>query len=178
MHPLDSMKIAFVNGSPRPDGNTGSLMKALARRARDRRAEVAYFELADDKVQDRGKDGSTTGAYSLIQSSDMLIVGSPIYMGAETELTRCFMDHLRRLMTNKRCAHGKRAAALFTCGLMDGRMVYGYMHDRYQELIRHDLGFEEVMTFIVPGMKNRVDLEGNHYAQETLDEMERYLFPE
>jgi len=184
------MKFVFVNGSPRPDGNTGSMMKVLAKKAKERGAEVAYFEIVDKEVQDCdgcyrcdtedlcSKDDDMTEAYSLIQSSDVLVIGSPIYMGVETGMTKCFVDRLYYLMAQKRLAPGKRAAALFTCGLTDGHMVYGYMLGRYDKLLRRDLGFEDAKTFIVPGMKNRVDLEGNYYAQETLKEMESYLFPE
>ena len=57
-------------------------------------------------------------------------------------------------------------------------MVYGYMHGRYDKLLRSDLGFDEAKTFIVSGMKSRVDLDGNYYAQETLKSMESFLFPE
>ena len=184
------MKIVFVNGSPRPEGNTGSIMKILARKAKERGAEVAYFEIVDKNVQDCdgcyrcdtedrcSKDDDMADAYSLIQSSDVLVIGSPIYMGVETGMTKCFVDRLYYLMARKRLSPGKRAAALFTCGLVDGHMVYGYMHGRYDKLFRHDLGFEDAKTFIVPGTKNRVDLEGNFYAQETLKEMESFLFPE
>jgi len=184
------MKIVFVNGSPRSDGNTGSIMKLLARKAKDRGAEGAYFEIVDKDVQDCdgcfrcdtedrcSKDDDMTDAYSLIQSADLLVIGSPIYMGVETGMTKCFVDRLYYLMAKKRLAPGKRAAALFTCGLSDGHMVYGYMHGRYDKLLRMDLGFDEAKTFIVPGTKNRVDLEGNYYAQETIKAMESYLFPE
>ncbi|HIH77294.1 MAG TPA: flavodoxin family protein [Methanomassiliicoccales archaeon] len=184
------MKMVFVNGSPRSDGNTGSMMKVLAKMAKGRGADVTYFEIVGKDIQDCdgcyrcdtedrcSKDDDMTDAYSLIRSSDLLVIGSPIYMGMETGMTKCFVDRLYYLMARKRLAPGKRAAALFTCGLPEGHMIYGYMHGRYDKLLRHDLGFAEARTFIVPGMKNRVDLEGNYYAQETLKEMESYLFPE
>ncbi len=184
------MKIVFVNGSPRPEGNTGTMMKLLAQKAKERGAEVTYFEIVDKDVQDCdgcyrcdtedrcSKDDDMTDAYSLIQSSDILVIGSPIYMGVETGMTKCFVDRLYYLMAKKRLLPGKRAAALFTCGLSDGHMVYGYMHGRYDKILRHDLGFDEVKTFIAPGMRNRVELEGNYYAQETLKAMESFLFPE
>ena len=184
------MKIVFVNGSPRPEGNTGTMMKALAKKAKERGAEVAYFEIVDKDVQDCdgcyrcdteercSKDDDMTDAYSLIQSSDMLVIGSPIYMGVETGITKCFVDRLYYLMAQKRLARGKKAIALFTCGLADGHMVYGFMHGRFDKLLRLDLGFEEVKTFIVSGTRNRVDLDDNYYAQETLKEMEKFIFPE
>jgi len=184
------MRIAFVNGSPRPDGNTGSMLKLLAREAGARGAEVAYFEIVGKDIEDCdgcyrcdvedrcSKDDEMTAAYALIQTSDVLVIGSPIYMGAETGLTKCFVDRLYYLMAKQRLPAGKRAAALFTCGLVDGHVIYGYMHTRYDKLLRHDLGFEEAKTFIVPGTKHRVDLEGNYYAQETLKEMAGFLFQE
>ncbi|OPX62343.1 MAG: Iron-sulfur flavoprotein [Methanomassiliicoccales archaeon PtaB.Bin134] len=184
------MKYVFVNGSPRPEGNTGTMLKMLARQAKEKGAEVTYYEILDKNVQDCDgcytcdtedrcvKDDDMIEAYRLIQECDVLVIGSPIYMGMETGMAKCFADRLYYLMAKRRLAPGKRAAALFTCGLADGHMVYGYMHGRYDKLLRHDLGFEEVKTFISPGMKNRVNLDGNYYAQETLKEMAAFLFPE
>jgi len=182
------MNIVFVNGSPRPEGNTGTMLKVLAKQAKEKGHEVTYFEIVDKDVKDCdgcyrcdtedrcAKDDDMTEAYALIQSCDILVIGSPIYMGMETGVTKCFVDRLYYLMAKKRLAPGKKAMALFTCGLLDGHMVYGYMHGRYDKLLRHDLGFEDARTFISPGMKNRVNLEGNYYAQETLKEMADFLF--
>jgi len=184
------MNFVFVNGSPRPEGNTGTMLKILAKKAKERGAEVTYFEIVDKDVQDCDgcyrcdtedrcvKEDDMTEAYALIESCDVLVIGSPIYMGMETGMTKCFVDRLYYLMAKKRISPGKKAAALFTCGLVDGHMVYGYMHGRYDKLLRMDLGFDEVKTLISPGMKNRVDLEGNYYAKETLDQMAQFLFPE
>jgi multimeric flavodoxin WrbA len=182
------MKIVFVNGSPRPEGNTGTILKTVAKKAKDRGAEVTYYEILGKDIQDCdgcyrcdtedqcSKDDDMIEAYALIEQADVLVLGSPIYMGSETGMTKCFVDRLYYLMAKKRIQPGKRAAALFTCGLVDGHMVYGYMQGRFDKILRHDLGFEEVKTFIVPGMKNSVNVDGNYYAQETLQEMETFIF--
>lgn len=182
------MKIIFVNGSPRPEGNTGTMLKAVAKKAKERGADVTYYEILDKEVQDCdgcyrcdtedrcSKDDDMIEAYAMIEQADVLVLGSPIYMGTETGITKCFVDRLYYLMARKRIQPGKKAVALFTCGLFDGHMVYGYMQGRFDKLLRSDLGFEEVKTFIVPGMKNSVNVDGNYYAQETLQEMERFIF--
>ncbi|MCX6651444.1 MAG: flavodoxin family protein [Methanomassiliicoccales archaeon] len=184
------MRIVLVNGSPRPEGNTGTMLKELAKKARDRGAEVTYYELLDKEIQDCDgcyrcdaggecvKDDDMKEAYALIQNADVLIIGSPIYMGVETGLTKCFVDRLYYLMSKKSEKPGRRAAALFTCGLIDGHVIYGYMHNRYHKLLNIDLGFEEVKTFVVPGMKTLVNLKDNFYAQETLKELEQFIFPD
>ena len=184
------MKFVFVNGSPRPEGNTGTMLKILAKKAKELGAEVTYYEILGKEVQDCDgcyrcdaedrcvKDDDMTEAYALIQSCDVLVVGSPIYMGAETGMTKCFVDRLYYLIAQKRLAPGKRAAALFTCGMTEGHIFYFYMQSRYDKLLQDDLGFEDVMTFLVPGMKTKVDVDGNYYAQKALEEMAQFLFPE
>jgi len=184
------MKIVFVNGSPRPDGNTGTMLKTLAKEARQRGAEVTYYEILGKDVQDCDgcyrcesearcvKDDDMTEAYELIRSCDAFVIGSPIYMGAETGMTKCFVDRLYCMIAQKKLRPGKKAAALFTCGMIEGHIFYYYMQTRYDKLLRDDLGFENVMSSIVSGMKTKVDVEGSFYAQKTLKEMAQFLFPE
>lgn len=184
------MRIVIVNGSPRSDGNTGTMLKSFAQKAKDRGADVTYFEIVDKNVQDCDgcyrcdtedrcvKDDDMVDAYDLIEGSDVLILGSPIYMGMETGMTKCFVDRLYYLMAKKRIVPGKKAVALFTCGLVDGHVIYGYMHGRFDKILRHDLGFEEARIFVVPGMKNKVDIAGSFYAQEALVDIERFIFPD
>lgn len=182
------MRIVFVNGSPRHEGNTGTMLRTLAKKAKERGAEVTYYELVDMDVQDCDgcyrcsvddkcvKDDDMNEVYALIQDADVLVIGSPIYMGAETGITKCFVDRLFYLMAKKRIQPGRRAVALFTCGLMEGHLFYHYMHNRYDKTLHTDLGFEVVNTYILPGTSTKVSLEGNHYARETLKEMEGFIF--
>jgi len=181
------MKIVFVNGSPRPQGNTGTMMRTLAQKAKATGAEVTYFEIAEKNIHDCdgcyrcdsedkcSKDDDMNEAYALIQEADVFIIGSPIYMGAETGNTKCFVDRLYYLMAKKRNQSGKKAAALFTCGLTEGHIIYFYMHGRFNKLLKTDLGYEDVRTVIVPGMKNSVNVEDNFYAQEALVELEEFI---
>jgi len=182
------MKIVFVNGSPRPEGNTGTMLKAVAKKALERGAEVTYYEILGKNVQDCdgcyrcdtedrcSKDDDMIDAYALIEQADVLVLGSPIYMGSETGMTKCFVDRLYYLMARKRIQPGKKAIAFFTCGMIDGNIAYYYMQGRFDKILRQDLGFDEVATYIVPGMKNSVNVDDNHYAQKTLKEMERFIF--
>jgi len=184
------MKIVFVNGSPRPNGNTGTMLRTLARKAEERGVDITYFEIVENDVHDCdgcyrcnteevcSQDDDMRMLYGLIEQADVLVIGSPIYMGMETGLTKCFLDRLYYLMARKSIQPGRKAAALFTCGTMDGHVVYGYMNVRYTKLLHKDLGFDDVRTFIVPGTKNEVNVDDNYYAQETLKELEQFIFPE
>ncbi|MBN1109385.1 MAG: flavodoxin family protein [Methanomassiliicoccales archaeon] len=183
------MKILFVNGSPRAQGNTGTMLRSLAKKAEGNGAEVNYLELGEMNVQDCDgcyrcdvedrclREDDMQGAYGLFREADMVIIGSPIYMGAETGITKCFMDRLYYLMSKKDERTGRRAAVFFTCGLVEGHMVYGYMYNRYHKLLSDDLGFDDVRTFIVSGMKHEVNVDENYYAQDTLKEIEGFMFP-
>jgi multimeric flavodoxin WrbA len=183
------MKIVFVNGSPRSQGNTGTMLRILAKKAEEKGAEVSYLELGEMNVRDCDgcyrcdvegrcmRDDDMQKAYDLVRAADMLILGSPIYMGAETGITKCFVDRLYFLMSKKDERPGRRAAVVFNCGLVEGHMVYGYMYNRYHKLLSDDLGFDDVRTFIVSGMKHEVNVDENYYAQDTLKEIERFMFP-
>ena len=105
------MKYVFVNGSPRPEGNTGTMLKMLARQAKEKGAEVTYYEILDKNVQDCDgcytcdtedrcvKDDDMIEAYRLIQECDVLVIGSPIYMGMETGMDERTMCEFRRLFS-------------------------------------------------------------------------------
>ena len=183
------MRILFVNGSPRPQGNTGTMLRHLAKKAEEGGAEVSYLDLGQMKVQDCDgcyrcdtedrclREDDMQEAYELLRTADVLILGSPIYMGAETGIIKCFVDRLYYLMSKKSERPGRRAAVFFTCGRVEGHMVYGYMHNRYHKLLADDLGFDDVRTFIVSGMRTKVNVDENYYAQDTLKELEGFIFP-
>ncbi len=113
----------------------------------------------------------------------MLLLGSPIYMGAETGLMKCFVDRLyafygptdQKGKFTSRLAPGKRGFVVFTCGMSDGDKVYHYLNTRYFALLFSNLGFKDVRTFIVAGANPNEDLSASHRAKVMLDEAKRFI---
>ena len=103
-------KIFAVNGSPRKNGNTAQLLQKALEGATSAGAEVKLIQLADlnfsgcrscfacKKLANPSpgcvlKDDLAETLKELLQS-DGIIMGSPIYFGAETGLYRNFLERL------------------------------------------------------------------------------------
>ena len=103
-------KIYAVNGSPRKNGNTAQLLQKALEGAASAGAEVKLIQLADldfsgcrscfacKKLANPSpgcilKDDLAETLKELLQS-DGIIMGSPIYFGAETGLYRNFLERL------------------------------------------------------------------------------------
>lgn len=104
------MKIVVVNGSPRPNWNTATLLKEAAEGAKSQGAEVVYFDLYRQEKftgciscfgcklpANEGrcivKDGLTP-ILSAIREADGLILGTPNYFGDITAGTRALYERL------------------------------------------------------------------------------------
>ena len=105
------MKLLAINGSPRKQGNTATLLKKALEGAASKGGETELIHLAD--LQYRGciscfnckrvngksygkcsLDDSLTPVLKRIEEADALILGSPIYFGRQTGLISSFMERL------------------------------------------------------------------------------------
>jgi multimeric flavodoxin WrbA len=189
------MKVVAVNGSPRRSGNTARLLKEITDMAEAKGAEVKYYDLVDlefedcracfqcDKTGTCSIDDDMSGVGKDIQKADVLILASPVYMGAETGIMKCFVDRLYAFMEptevrgkfRSRLKPGKKGFVFFTCGQFDGDRVFNHLMVRYFSLMAKELAFEDVRTYIVPGANPSVDIRTNHRAKEMLAEAKRFL---
>ncbi len=189
------MKVVAVNGSPRKAGNTARLLKEITKMAEEKGAEIKYFDLSDIEFEDcrACRQCKKTDTCSIkdeldpvkeeIKNADVLILGSPIFMGAETGVMKCFVDRLYAFYApteqkgtfKSRLAPGKKGFVVFTCGMSDGDKVYNYINTRYFSLLFKNLGFRDVRTFIVPGADPNGDLRTSPRAKEMLAEAKRFL---
>ncbi|MDD1770780.1 MAG: flavodoxin family protein [Methanomassiliicoccales archaeon] len=189
------MKVVAVNGSPRRSGNTARLLKEITSMAEAMGAEVKYYDLVDLEVEDCrachqcGKTGtcsiddSMTGVREDIQKADFLVLASPVYMGAETGIMKCFADRLYAFFEptgvrgkyTSRLKPGKKGFVFFTCGMSDGDKVFNNLNIRYFDLLANMLAFDDVRTFIVPGANPTVDIRTSPRAKEMLAEAKRFL---
>ncbi|HVO77933.1 MAG TPA: flavodoxin family protein [Methanomassiliicoccales archaeon] len=189
------MKVVAVNGSPRKAGNTARMLKKMTKMAEEKGAEIKYFDLAEIEFEDcrACRQCKKTDTCSIkdgldvvkeeIRSADVLLLGSPVYMGAETGLMKCFVDRLYALYAptdqkgtfKSRLPSGKKGFVVFTCGMSDGDKLYNYLNTRYFSLLSKNLGFKEVRTFIVGGANPNEDLTATHMAKTVLEEAKRLI---
>ncbi len=189
------MRIVAVNGSPRKSGNTARLLKEITDMAQEKGAEVKYHDLVDLEVEDCracfqcnktdtcSLDDGMTELREEIQKADYLFLASPIYMGAETGIMKCFVDRLYAFMEptevrgkfRSRLKPGKKGFVFFTCGQFDGDKVFNPIMTRYFSLLVKELAFEDVRTYIVPGASPSVDIRTSPRAKEMLAEAKRFL---
>lgn len=111
MHPSTGKRLVVINGGPRPQGNTATLLRHAEDGAREAGATVERLNLFD--IEFRGcrscfacklrggksygqcaqRDALTPVLAGLAQAQALLL-GSPIYVGSVTGATRSFLERL------------------------------------------------------------------------------------
>ncbi|SHJ17003.1 flavodoxin family protein [Propionispora hippei] len=103
------MKVMAFVGSPRRNGNTDRIVRAICKGARESGHEVDLYHLAEmnnkgciacdacqlAKVDFCSIDDELTTLMPKIAKADCLIVGTPIYMLQVSGVTKHFLDRLR-----------------------------------------------------------------------------------
>jgi len=191
----ETVKILAVNGSPRKDGNTAAMLKEILKIADREGAQSTYIDLSEMHIHDckacmKCKKGESCPQKDdmdvvrpLILEADILMLGSPVYMGDETGQMKCFIDRLYGFLgpTNvpgkyeSKLRDGKRAIALFTCQMAEGDKLYNYIAVRYFNLLINMLGYQDIRTFIIGGAIPGVDIRESQRAKTVLEESERFL---
>jgi len=162
------MKVLAINGSPHKEGNTATLLMHILRSLEGVESEIVH--LVDLDIEDcvgcmacketgecRLKDDMEP-IYESMMGSDILLLGSPIYMGAETGRMKCFLDRLYALLVDagegdscgSKLPGGKRLLGVFTCGNPDGCIEYDHVPSRYSRFFVDRLGLERALCFVVP----------------------------
>jgi multimeric flavodoxin WrbA len=100
------MKIIGVEGSPRNNGNTEKLVKTILESASENGAETKFYKLIEMnishcsgcfKCRETGicvTNDDMQLLHQEIQTSDVIIFGSPVYMWQVSGQTKLFMDRL------------------------------------------------------------------------------------
>lgn len=132
--------IAFV-GSPRFEGNTAVLVKQMLKGAAEAGAETEIVYL--NEISYRGcqgcyqcrtaecctqRDDLTPKLYD-IAAADVVILGTPNYMGQMTGQLKTMIDRFCSFMNpdfSSRLAHGKKLALIFTQGMPDAQAYADY----------------------------------------------------
>lgn len=120
--------ITLFIGSPRKNGNTHAMARALFDTLEQAGHKVQTFHLYDQDIKPcidcrackKGdlvcvlKDDMAT-LYAALEASDIIVIGTPIYWFGPTSQTKAFLDRLRPYFANKKLT-GKKAALLMPAG--------------------------------------------------------------
>lgn len=181
------MRILAINGSPRKGGNTDRIISEILRGSGGEGVEIEYHHLVDLEFSDCAGCGhckrergcqfedDMSLLYRAMEEADAVVLGSPIFMGAETGMMKCFFDRLYALLEDSeggfgsKLPPGKKAIAFFTCDDQEGDVVYYSVSARCSRVLRLFLRFEEVQTFIIPGASLYDDILDSHFATQVVD---------
>jgi len=162
------MKILALNASPRKEGNTAKVLKEMTKDHAD--VDLDYFDLNSLNIKDcQGclhckktevcaiKDDMQM-LYKKIKECDALVLGSPIYFGAETATLKAFIDRLYALLEfgkppakyASRLKGKKQAIVVLTCGNPKGKEIYAAEADRLFKMWP-GLGFQDVHVYVIGG---------------------------
>ena len=127
--------ILFINGSPRKNGNTETLLEKMIEGAKDKKANIKSYNLVDLNYKGcqscfycKSNDGcglkdDMQELYKEIKKADVMVIGTPIYMWQMTSLTKAFLERFYALWVRNPQApviQGKSCVLAFTYGAQEG----------------------------------------------------------
>ncbi|MGD8893459.1 MAG: flavodoxin family protein [Desulfobacterales bacterium] len=165
------MKILGLEGSPRENGNTEKLVKTILESARKNGAETKFYKLTKMNIslclgcfncRETGTcvtDDDMQLLHEEIQASDVIILGSPVYMWQVSGQTKLFMDRLVPFMRpdfTTRLKGKKRLFMVFTQGNPDKKMFKTYFE--YLENLFSFLHYDVMGTIVAAGTRDTNDI--------------------
>jgi len=161
-----------INGSPRENGNTDSLLQQFIRGAESISAQTTYFNLRDLDIGDcigccTCRDESVcklqddmTRLRAEIERSDFLVLASPNYWCGITGLMKTFMDRLyfyHHPVNSARIAD-KKAVVLSTMGESTNIEYESALLVEFFERALRSLGIEIRDILLFPGLMEKEDV--------------------
>ena len=165
------MKILGIDGSPRENGNTETLVKAILQGAEANGAETRHYKVAGMNISpclgcmDCRESGicihedDMTPLYDEIQSSDAMVIGSPVYMWQVSAQTKTFLDRLVLFIKpdfSSRLNGPKGLVLAFTQGNPDVHAFKTYFD--YLENLFSFLHYDVKGTIVAAGTKQENDI--------------------
>jgi multimeric flavodoxin WrbA len=165
------MKILGIDGSPRKNGNTEKLVKTILQGAEANGAETRHYKVARMNISpclgcmDCRESGSCiheddmTPLYDEIQSSDTMVIGSPVYMWQVTAQTKTFLDRLVLFLKpdfSSRLNGPKGLVLAFTQGNPDVKAFKTYFD--YLENLFSFLHYDVRGTIVAAGTRQEDDI--------------------
>ncbi len=141
-------RIAIINGSPRGSGVDSGIASMISEEFPERGHSVDVISIhgldirgckgcmSCRKTGECVQDDEMKGIIERIRHSDMLILMSPIYFGAETGPMKTFTDRLTSTFTEKMPLGDVRAASvLLTCADPEGYRKYDATLKRMLDMV-------------------------------------------
>jgi len=168
------MKVMGFTGSPRRAGNTAWTVDRILEGAREQGAEVESWHFSDLDLKPCGgclgchKGGQNTGCvinddmqklYAALEQADVLVLGSPVYMGQMSAQAKIFTDRLFAQISPRFSPHyqeravQKKLVLVFTQGNPDAGMFQVYFD--YTRHMFQLLEFDVPEVQVVTGMRNQ-----------------------
>ncbi len=167
------MKIVAVQGSPRPQGNSGTLARAFLDEARSRGAEITEYLL--NKLDYRGCQGCLAckteaeaciledDAQDILEAiigADILLLASPVYFGDLSGQLKCFFDRTYSYLNpdfSSRVPPGKKAVVVLTQANPDPDQ-FNDIFPRYERWLKL-YGFDPVHLLRATDVRNPGDIQ-------------------
>jgi multimeric flavodoxin WrbA len=165
------MRVLGLEGSHREDGNTEKLVKAILESAKENGAEAKFYKLTKMNIslclgcfncRETGTcvtDDAMQFLLEEIQATDVIILGSPVYMWQVSGQTKLFMDRLVPFVKpdfTTRLKGKKRLLMVFTQGNPDKNIFKPYFE--YLENLFSFLHYDVKDTFIASGTREKDDI--------------------
>jgi multimeric flavodoxin WrbA len=166
----EKMKILGFNASPRKEGNTAWVIDKILEGAEERGAEIQTWHFSDlDLKPCQGCLGCVRSdkcviaddmhkLYAALKESDVLVLGSPVYMGQMTAQAKIFIDRLFAQITPRFSPRfkeenvGKKLILAFTQGNPDADRFQAYFD--YTKNMFQLLEFDVRGVYVVAGTRN------------------------
>ncbi len=123
------IKITALNGSPKKNGNTVTLMKWVLEGCHEAGAEVELIHIRDHNIQycqgchtclQTGKciiNDELSQVYEKMNNSDGIVVGSPVYSGEPTAQLKTFLDRLTLFKLYSNIFNKQKTVGVTTSGI-------------------------------------------------------------
>jgi multimeric flavodoxin WrbA len=166
-----TVKVLGLEGSPRKNGNTEKLVKAILGGATEKGADTKFYKLAKMNIslclgcfscRETGTcvtEDDMQLLHGEIQSSDAIILGSPVYMWQVSGQTKLFMDRLVPFIKpdfTSRLKGKKRVFMVFTQGNPDEQTFKVYFE--YLEKLFSFLHYDVKGTMVATGTRDQNDI--------------------
>ncbi|MBF0376873.1 MAG: flavodoxin family protein [Desulfamplus sp.] len=182
------MKILALTGSPRKDGNTETVVKAIIAGAESKGTTVNYYDLSKLNISGckacmycKTNDGCAVKDDMLplleeVLTADAVILGSPVYMWQMTAQTKLFVDRLFALLNpdyTMKFKEGLPLVLVYTQGQPNINAFSGYF-DMTAKMFEF-LQFKVVNTLVCGNCRDKKDAEKNETVIAKAKEIGEYL---
>lgn len=163
------MRVLTVNGSPRKGGNTEIVLGSMVDVFESRGCQIDKICLNElsmrgcqgcmscKKTTDRCiQQDDMTPVYDLIQGSDLVLMGTPVYLWDVTGQFKLFVDRCFAFWERTylgRIRAGKTAILVTVLGQENARLGNG-VSEKYVSLFK-SFGFSRVEPLVLPGVNSR-----------------------